>query len=177
MISKRALFLGFLEIGMMGFGGVALVARHVIVTKRAWVDDREYAALLGFGQILPGANITNIAIILGWQHGGVLGVLACLGGMLAVPLVVLVGLFWAYGQWGQWPQVTHALAVMAAAGGGMLVGTGVKSFRRAKLDGIGYAFAAIAMAAVVVGHVPMVVVLLALVPVGIGLAWKRGRPS
>jgi len=95
-IGNKDLFVGFLKIGMMGFGGVAPVARHVIVEDRRWMDDKEYAALLGFGQLLPGANVTNMAILLGMRHGGFLGVLAAMGGMLAVPLLVLMAVSTAY---------------------------------------------------------------------------------
>lgn len=44
--SLRALFLSFLKIGLMGFGGVAAIARHVLVVERGWVNDEEYARLL-----------------------------------------------------------------------------------------------------------------------------------
>ena len=55
-VSKRELFFGFLKIGLLGFGGIAPWARHVIVEERQWVTDKEFAAILGVGQILPGAT-------------------------------------------------------------------------------------------------------------------------
>ena len=175
-ISKRELFLGFLKIGTMGFGGVALVARHVIVADRGWMTERDYAALLGFGQILPGANVTNMAIILGMRHGGVPGALAALAGLLAVPLAILVVLAAAYAQSIGHPAVSHGVAAMASVSGGMLVGTGIKSIRKAKLPLSGCLFAGLGFAAVTLFHVSMVWVLLSLAPLSILWAWRRRTP-
>jgi chromate transporter len=36
-IGLKQLFLGFLKIGLLGFGGLAPVAHHVIVEDRAWL--------------------------------------------------------------------------------------------------------------------------------------------
>jgi chromate transporter len=52
-VSKRELFLGFLKIGLLGFGGIAPWARHVIIEERRWLTEKEFAAILGVGQICP----------------------------------------------------------------------------------------------------------------------------
>jgi len=176
-IGNKDLFVGFLKIGMMGFGGVAPVARHVIVEDRRWMDDKEYAALLGFGQLLPGANVTNMAILLGMRHGGFLGVLAAMGGMLAVPLLVLMAVSTAYSHAASHPVVGHALASMASVAGGVLIGTGLKTARKAKLDRLGIAFAGLGFVAVAGFHLPMIWVLLSLLPFSVALAWRRHKRS
>ncbi len=48
--SIKTLFLTYTKIGILGFGGVAAVARHVIVEERKWLDDQEYATYLGSPQ-------------------------------------------------------------------------------------------------------------------------------
>ena len=174
-ISRTDLFRGFLSIGMMGFGGVALVARHVIVQQRQWLDDREYAALQGFGQILPGANVTNMAVILGRQQGGWLGAVAAVGGLLCVPLLSLLVLAELYEQASSIPAMAHALAAMAASAGGMLIGTAVKSGRKAKLDKAGWLFALSAFAALAVAGVPLGWVLGGLLPASMAWNWHRQR--
>ena len=176
-ITIKDLFLGFLKIGMMGFGGVALVARHVIVEDRRWMDDRDYAALLGFGQILPGANVTNMAIILGRRHAGVPGVIAAVGGLLFAPLVMLLILATAYAQAAAVPAVAHAVAAMASVAGGLLIGTAVKSARKAKLDKMGMGLAVIGFGAVDLLQLPMPLVLLALLPVSIMAVWRQSKPQ
>ena len=67
------LFTGFLKIGLMGFGGVGPVARHIIVAERNWLDDRGYAELIGICQALPGANTVNAAVMLGDRFRGGIG--------------------------------------------------------------------------------------------------------
>ena len=176
-ISVKDLFLGFLKIGMMGFGGVATIARHVIVVDRGWMDDREYAALLGFGQVLPGANVTNMAIILGRRHAGLAGIIASVGGLLLVPLLSLLVLSALYERAAANPHVSQALAAMASAAGGLLVGTAIKSARKAKLEARGALVALAGFVAIVIGKLPMVWVLLSLLPVSVYVAWRRSRPS
>ncbi len=176
-ISNKELFLGFLKIGMMGFGGVALVARHVIVEDRRWMDDRDYAALLGFGQILPGANVTNMAILLGARNGGIIGVVAAIGGLLAAPLLILLVLASAYAQAANHPVVSHAITTMASVSGGLLIGTGFKSARKAKLDKTGFLFLILGFASVVFFHVSIIAVLLCLLPLSILIALSKSEKS
>ena len=59
--TRGELFLSYVKIGLLGFGGVAAWARHVIVEDRRWLTEREYAEILGLGQVLPGLRefITN----------------------------------------------------------------------------------------------------------------------
>ena len=71
--SLSDLFTGFLKIGLMGFGGVGPVARHIIVAERRWLDDRGYAELMGICQALPGANTVNAAVMLGDRFRGAAG--------------------------------------------------------------------------------------------------------
>jgi chromate transporter len=95
-ISKAELFLGFLTIGLLGFGGVAPWVRHVIVEERRWLSDKEFAEVLGVGQILPGPNTVNAAVIIGDHFQGPIGVLLCLLGMMAMPLVIVTALAAVY---------------------------------------------------------------------------------
>jgi len=39
--SRRGLFLGFLIVGMQGFGGVMPFARRMLVEQRRWLSERE----------------------------------------------------------------------------------------------------------------------------------------
>ena len=53
-MTRSSLFLAFLKMGLLGFGGVMPWARRVIVDERGWLADREFAELIGMCQILPG---------------------------------------------------------------------------------------------------------------------------
>jgi chromate transporter len=51
-VSTPGLFVGFLKIGLSGFGGVPL-ARHMIVQRR-WLSELEFLDVLSLLQSLPG---------------------------------------------------------------------------------------------------------------------------
>ena len=77
------LFLGFFKLGALAFGGTGPMMRSVIVEDRRWLDDAEFAALLGLCQALPGANTCNLAVMLGERHFGASGAFIALFGLVA----------------------------------------------------------------------------------------------
>jgi hypothetical protein len=62
-VSIGQIFLEFLIIGATSFGGVVPYLRGSLVTKRQWIDDREFVEMLSISQSLPGLNATNMAIL------------------------------------------------------------------------------------------------------------------
>jgi chromate transporter len=173
-VTPRELFGGFARIGLLGFGGVAAIARHVIVEERQWLDDRDYAAVLGTGQILPGANTVNAAVIIGDRFCGPRGALAAVIGLMAAPLAVLIAVAGLYGRFGDLPDVQAGLKGAAAAAAGLVIGTALKMARNLKPDPA----AALAGLAAFVGAAflaaPLVWTVLLLAPLSVAAAW-RGR--
>jgi chromate transporter len=84
---RGELFLAYAKIGLLGFGGVAPWARHVIVEERCWLSEREYASILGIGQVLPGPNTVNSSIIIGDHFHGAVGAAIAVLGPLSIALV------------------------------------------------------------------------------------------
>lgn len=170
-----ALFSGFLKIGLMGFGGVGPIARHIIVTERGWLDDRGYAQLIGLCQALPGANTVNAAVMIGDRYRGIAGALACVVALMAVPLVCLVGLATVYdmvaGQ--RWAQV--ALTGAAASAAGLIIGTAARLLSRAGLALWGWGVTGLALVAVGVLRWPLLTVLAILVPLSLVAATLAAR--
>jgi len=72
-VSIWEIFLEFLIIGATSFGGVVPYLRASLVTKRRWVDDKEFVQMLSISQSLPGLNATNMAILVGEKLHGWLG--------------------------------------------------------------------------------------------------------
>src|SRR3978361_101490 len=108
-VSKSELFLGFLKIGLLGFGGIAPWARHVIIEERGWLTEKEFAAILGIGQILPRPNTMNASVMIGDRFQGVRGALLCLLGQMAMPLVIVTSLAVAYDRYAAIAEVKAAL--------------------------------------------------------------------
>ena len=73
VVSLSELFVGFLLIGLLGFGGIAPSAHYVIVERNRWLDQKEFVELFGVCSILPGGNFLNATVILGDRYQGVLG--------------------------------------------------------------------------------------------------------
>lgn len=174
-IGKAELFFGFLKIGLLGFGGVAPWARHIIVEERRWLTDREFAELMGLGQVLPGPNTINAAVILGDRNQGLIGVLLCLLGQMAMPLVIVTALAVVYERVAMVPEVRAALIGAAAASAGLVLGTALKMIRNIRPTPLSCAIGAAAFAAIGVLRWPLVPVVLVLVPAALAATWWERR--
>jgi chromate transporter len=174
-VSKRELFFGFLKIGLLGFGGIAPWARHVIVEERRWVTDQEFAAILGVGQILPGPNTMNAAVMLGDRFQGVIGVLLCLVGQMVMPLVIVMSLAVVYQRFASIPEVRAALIGAAAGAAGLVLGTALKMTQKIKPSPLALVVAAIPFVAIGLLDWPLVPVVVTMVPLSIALAALERR--
>jgi chromate transporter len=174
-VSKGELFLGFLKIGLLGFGGVAPWARHVIIEERRWLTDKEFAAILGVGQILPGPNTMNAAVMIGDRFQGVPGVLLCLLGQMAMPLVIVVTLASVYQHFASVPTVRAVLIGAAAGAAGLVLGTALKMIQKIKPTPLALMVVALGFAAVGLLAWPLVPVVVVLVPTGIAAAALERR--
>lgn len=178
-VGKFELFLGFLTIGLLGFGGVGPWSRHIIVEQRRWMSDREFAEVLGVGQMLPGPNTVNAAVIIGDRFQGPAGAVASLLGMMAMPLVIVVSLAAVYDHFAGVPEVTAGLTGAAAAAAGLVLGTALKIIRNIKLAPVAYLIIALAFAATGVFGWPLVTVVIVLAPIAVlftALAARARRP-
>src|SRR5215210_1355807 len=97
-MTVAALFLVFMEISLSAFGGAIAWARRILVERRHWLTDREFAELLGLCQAIPGPSLVNLSIHLGTRQCGALGALAAASGLVLAPLVVLLPLVVVYAQ-------------------------------------------------------------------------------
>lgn len=174
-ITKRDLLLGFMKIGLLGFGGVASMARYVIVEEREWFTDEEYAAILGICQVMPGPNTVNSAVIIGDRFQGVPGVLLSLLGLMLAPVIIVTLLGAAFSTYGNMPDIQAAIMGAAAGGAGLVVGTGFKMVQNIGLGIRSSIVAAAAFVSVGVMNWPMIPVVAVLVPVSIGLVLLERR--
>jgi chromate transporter len=79
-------------LGLIGFGGpaahVALMHREM-VERRRWLDDRRFADLIGITNLLPGPNSTELAMHIGLDRAGRLGLLVA-GVAFITPAALIV---------------------------------------------------------------------------------------
>jgi len=122
-VSIGQIFLEFFIIGATSFGGVVPYLRGSLVTKRQWIDDKEFVEMLSISQSLPGLNATNMAILVGEKLRGALGSIVAIVGIClpGAVLMYVVGMF--YRIHGDHVWVTAALKGVAAAAVGLILST------------------------------------------------------
>jgi chromate transporter len=147
-VSIGQIFLEFLIIGATSFGGVVPYLRGSLVTKRHWIDDKEFVEMLSISQSLPGLNATNMAILVGEKLRGALGSVAAIIGICLPGAVIMyvVGIF--YRNHGDHVWVTAALKGVAAAAVGMVLSTVVGLSKKSLADKPDFVFMALTVIAV-----------------------------
>lgn len=102
----------FLKLGTTAFGGPAAhiaMMDDEIVKKRKWVEKDKFLDLLGATNLIPGPNSTELAIHLGYERGGWLGLILA-GTCFIIPAMLIVLAFaMAYVQYGSLPEVSNIL--------------------------------------------------------------------
>ena len=173
--SLLQLFAVFSGLALRGFGGVLPWAQRALVDERRWLSREEFVEVLAFGQVLPGPNICNVAVMLGDRWFGWRGAVTALAGMLAAPAVLVMTLALLYARFGDLPVVGRALAGMGAVAGGMMFGTAWKlaATQRRRWRWLG--FGVLAFAAVALLRIKLHWVVFALAPVAVGVAWLAVR--
>jgi chromate transporter len=171
-LRPKALFLGFFRIGMLGFGGVLPIARLVVVEERRWLSQAEFNDLFALCQSLPGANVTNLSAVFGYQQAGLAGAAAALSGLLAAPVGIVMAMTGLYLRYGGLAPVRHALAGMAAVAAGLMLATAVKMARPVFKARRNVAVAALVLLAVLGFKLPLPLTMLLLLPLSLYMSWR-----
>lgn len=93
------LFLSFLKIGLVGFGGgIAVLAmiRNVTVRKRHWLTDAEFAEAVALAQSLPGTSAGNSVTYIGVRLRGWRGAVAAMTGFILPSMIMMIVLAITY---------------------------------------------------------------------------------
>lgn len=175
--SLRELFVVFNRLSLQGFGGVLPIAQRELVERERWLGRAEFVELLSAGQVLPGPNVVNLALMFGDRHFGWRGALAAMAGMLLAPLAIVVTLAALYSRLAEIPAVAGALRGMGAVAAGLVIATGCRLLPTLKTNPLGrttVALVALAtFAAMALARLPLAWVVLGLGGASMALAWWR----
>lgn len=171
------LFLHFMLISAVAFGGVLPWARRKLVDDRRWLNEREFLDTLALCQFLPGPNIVNLSIAVGARFRGLPGSVAAFLGILGLPCIIVVLLGALYSRYGHLPEVGDGLLAVSAAASGMILAMAGKIatplLRRRPIEATPIIVAV--FVAVALLRFPLPWVLLTAAPISIGVSWWR-RP-
>ncbi|CDM64154.1 chromate transporter [Pyrinomonas methylaliphatogenes] len=112
------LFLSFLRIGAIGFGGgLAVLAqiRTLVVTKRRWFTEREFAEALALAQSLPGTSAGNAVTYVGYRLLGWRGAAVAMSGFILPSMAMMIGLAILYRHFRALPDTDRLFHGLNAA--------------------------------------------------------------
>lgn len=177
--SPWELFRVFSRLALQGFGGVLPVAQYHLVERERWMTAEEFVECLSIGQVLPGPNVCNVALMVGDRYFGLRGALAALAGILLLPLAIVVALAALYAQLATLPWVVDMLRGMGAVAAGLVIGTAVKLARTLPRQRLGWklgaAIAVLVFVAVGIARWPMLGVVFGLGTASVAVAAWRLR--
>src|SRR5262249_40446091 len=92
-VSLLKLFLLFSQLGLSSFGGgVSAWIRRSFVERRGWSTETQFAAALALARIMPGANVINLAILIGQRARGIPGAIVAVLGLVVGPTLGVIAL-------------------------------------------------------------------------------------
>ena len=116
-----ALFVEFLLIGAVSFGGGIVAYEKILLTeKKKWLSQDEFMAALAISQTMPGLNSVNLAILAGDKLRGSLGAFVAMFGLILPGSLFVIIAGYAYKEGQDHPIVNLLLAGIAACATGLL---------------------------------------------------------
>ena len=125
------LFLIFSRIGLTSFGGgLSGWLLREFVQDRHWMTEDEFLNGLSLSQALPGVNVKNMAIWIGYRLLGPPGAAAGFAGIIVPPAIVIVLLGVLFASLVRFPLTHLALDGAAAAAIGLSLSMAITAARR-----------------------------------------------
>jgi len=107
-VSYLDLFLTFLKIGILlfggGYGGIG-VMYSILVDSKRWISEEEFLRLLAIAESTPGPIALNSATWIGYRLGGIPGSLIATTAIALPPYLVILGIVYLIG-----PYLEHWIA-------------------------------------------------------------------
>mgnify|MGYP002621956454 CR=1 FL=1 len=168
------MFVTFLAIGVMGFGGVLALCRYELVDRRRWLTGREFTEILSLCQFLPGPNIANMTVVFGMRVAGIRGAIVAFLGLMVMPVTIVLFLAVLYREFSGHEEVRAAFRGIASAAAGLLVALAAKTAWPLVKSPRVLIVGGVVLAAIIVFRFPLLWVVAVAGPISLLLA-GRGR--
>ena len=164
----------FTQIGLSSFGGgISAWLLRAFVHERKWLSEEEFLNGLGLSQALPGVNVTNMGIWIGYRLCGTAGAVAAVIGIVIPPAILIILLAIGFAWLERFAVTRLALDGAAAAAIGLSAWMGLVAVRRLPRRPTPLIVMAASFAAVAWAHVPLIWVVLAGGAISVGLEYAR----
>ena len=172
-ITPWMIYMMYTKVTLVGFGGTMFWIRRSLVDDLKWLTEAEFAEYFALGQLIPGgANLFNMALLVGHRFAGVPGAIAAGCGFISVPFFVMVATAMLYVHFGAQPLVNQALSGMFAVVVGMMLANAWKMAGSIARRWRPWVFCLLTFVGVGALRFPLVWMMLALVPPAVALAWR-----
>jgi len=174
--SALGLFFIFARIGLTSFGGgLSGWFLREFVQRRHWMTEDEFLNGLSISQALPGVNVKNMAIWIGYRMAGPAGAVAGFCGIIVPPaiFIVMLGVLFAY--LADSPLTHVGLAGAAAAAIGLSLSMAITSVRRVRRRLLPLAVMGCVFVAVAFLHWPLLWVVLGMGGLSVAAEFLRLR--
>jgi len=177
--SLIALFVAFAKMSLAGFGGVLVWARRGIVDQHRWMTAEEFNETFALCHFLPGPNVVNLSVVFGSRFRGPLGGMAAFAGLLGPPVVIVTVLAVLYARFGEIDALRRILAGISCAAVGLLMSALFRMMMPLikRRDWTGIAIMTAVFVAIGVLRFPLPAVLLASIPLSIGISFAMARKA
>ncbi len=177
--SALQLFVVFGRIGLTSFGGgLSGWLLREFVRDRRWIGEEEFLNGLALSQALPGVNVKNMAIWIGYRLLGWRGAVAGFVGIIVPPAVLLIAIGALFATLDRFPLTHPALDGAAAAAIGLSLSMGITLARRVPRRAFPLVVMLATFVAVGLLHWPLLWVVLGVGSVSVAREFLRlARPS
>jgi len=156
------LFWVFTRIALTSFGGgVSGWLLREFVQNRQWMTQEEFLNGLSISQALPGVNVKNMAVWIGYRLLGWRGAVIGFVGIIVPPAIVIVLLGTVFSSLSRYPLTHIALTGAAAAAVGLSMSMGITAARAVPRKAVPIAIMAGTFITVALLHWPLFWVVLA----------------
>lgn len=170
------LFLVFAKVGLTSFGGgLTGWMMHEMVRVRRWMTEDEFLTGLAMAQALPGVNVVNLPIWIGYRIAGTAGAIWAALGVIFPPMLVVTVMAATYSFLSRYAGVNLALQGAAAAAIGLAASMGLRAGRKHVKKLVPCLILIATFVAVALEKIPMIYVVGVMAPVSCYLSYRKAR--